>query len=842
MPPKRNLQNQRDEQTEALRDVLADFQRDLRDTLTNTAAVQPPLQRQVDEEDEDDFDENPFAGQQGRPVQQHQRQAIGDPRNDNHHWESGLKLDLPDFHGSLAPEELLDWISNVEEILEFKQVPSNMQVPLVLTHFRGRASAWWQQIKEQRARAGKDRIASWDKLKRLLRKSFLPYNFARTMYTRLQNLHQGTRSVDEYAADFFTLLARNNVNETEEQMVSRFMGGLKQQLQLQLLQFNPSSVSEAHQRALLIEQSSRGSSASWSSARTRSSGETSGGANTETGTSTTEAQRIQELSGNVASRFPRPASSKCFNCGEVGHRQANCMKRVFYSNDEVLYDGDDTDPQDKTEVDDKVAGDQGLLLVIRRNFLLPQGIEESWLRTNIFRSTCTIRGKVCRMIVDSGSLTNVISEDAAAKLALFTEPHPAPYKLVWINTMRELRITRRCRVPFSIGTNYRDLIYCNVIPMDACHLLLGRPWQFDRHTTHDGFHNTYSFCFEGKRITLLPAQETAESAAPSSSPPVPPQTNDHPKLVLLVDRTQFLAECVASDMGIVLVIKPSSSAVPTDVPSDFQQLVEDFGDVFPDELPSGLPPLRDIQHCIDLVPNAVLLNRPHYRMSPQEHDELRRQVEDFVAKGHLRESLSPCAVPALLIPKKDGTGRMCMINKITVRYRFPIPRLDDLLDQIGAASIFTKLDLKNGYHQIRIRLGDEWKTAFKTHEGLFEWLVMPFGLSNAPSTFMRVMNQALRPFIGRFVVVYFDDILIFSSSLSDHLHHLRDVLLVLRQEKLFGAAKKCSFGVAQVLFLGYIVSKTGLRVDPAKVEAIRSWPQPHTVTEVRSFHGLASFY
>jgi hypothetical protein len=253
-------------------------------------------------------------------------------------------------------------------------------------------------------------------------------------------------------------------------------------------------------------------------------------------------------------------------------------------------------------------------------------------------------------------------------------------------------------------------------------------------------------------------------------------------------------------MRFVVVRKPRVILISTsmdDLPEEVQELLDNFSEIVVDELPNSLSPIKSIIHHIDLIPGENLPNKVAYRLKPRENEEVKNQVQELLDKGLVRESLNPCVVPTMLSPKKYGGWKMCTysidINKITIRYRFPLPRIDDLIDCLSGENFFFKTDLKSGYHQIRMREGDDRKTYFKKNEGLYEWLVMPFGLTNAPSTFMRLMNEILKDFIGKFVVVYIEDILIFSRTKEEYLRHLTLVMRTLQQEKLLINLKKSSF-------------------------------------------------
>jgi hypothetical protein len=257
-------------------------------------------------------------------------------------------------------------------------------------------------------------------------------------------------------------------------------------------------------------------------------------------------------------------------------------------------------------------------------------------------------------------------------------------------------------------------------------------------------------------------------------------------------------------------------------------VVCEYPDVFPEDLP-GMPPDRDLEFIIDLMPGTAPIAKRPYRMVANELEELKKQLRELQEKGYIRPSSSPWGSPVLFVKKKDGSLRMCIdyrsLNEVTIKNKYPLPRIDDLFDQVKGAKYFSKIDLRSGYYQLKIRLSDIPKTAFVTHYGQYEFTVMPFGLTNAPAYFMNLMNKVFMEELDKFVVVFIDDILIYSKSADEHEQHLRVILNKLRAHELYAKFSKCEFWLQEVAFLGHIITVDGVKVDPEKQYRNGSNPQ-----------------
>jgi hypothetical protein len=305
---------------------------------------------------------------------------------------------------------------------------------------------------------------------------------------------------------------------------------------------------------------------------------------------------------------------------------------------------------------------------------------------------------------------------------------------------------------------------------------------------------------------------------------------------------EYVAENLVTDKAASnrVVLNKLDAASTMDV-----RTVSKFLDVFPEELP-GMPPDREIEFVIELVPvTAPIFKRP-YIMAANQLAELKEQLQELLDKGYIHPSASPWGAPVIFVPKKDGTQRMCVdyhsLNEVTIENKYPLPRIDDLFDQLKGAYVFSKIDLRSGYHQLKIRATDIPKTAFITQYGLYEYTVMSFGLTNAPAYFMYLMNKVFIEYLDKFVVVFINDILVFSKNEEEHDEHLRLVLQKLRENQLYAKLSKCEFWLKEVSFLGHIISKGGIYVDPSKVKSVLSWNTPQNVSDILSFLGLAEYY
>lgn len=789
----------------------------------------------------------------------------------------GVKFQIPPFKGKSDPEAYLEWELKIEHVFACNNYEEDQKVKLAAAHFSDYALVWWNKFAKERLRNEEPAVETWAEMKRIMRKRYVPSSHARDVKFKLQKLTQGSKSVEEYYKELEVLMLQANLEEDEEVTMIRFINGLsndvrdivelQEYVDMEELLHKATKVEQQLKRKGLARKSSTNSNSSW---RDRMKNE---------GPSTLSKPATKPQASASSKPLEQPSKKskevKCFKCQGMGHYAYECAsKKTMILKDDGDYTSESEGEQSEEEEE---AAMNGELLMIRRMLGSQQKPKKESQRENIFHTRCSVNGQICLMIVDGGSCTNVASERMVEKLNLVTKPHPWPYKLQWLSHYGEIQVSKQVEVDFSIG-KYRDKVLCDVVPMEASHILLGRPWQYDTNSDHNGSTNKISFQHHGQKITLKPLSprevredqkkmrekieqerkeksETLERKQKEKSETLEREQKEKSEILerkeICLIKKREVKRMIASKQILYLMfcknqILNTNTFENFELPSSVKSLLQDYEDVFPTSVPSGLPPLRGIEHQIDLIPGASLPNRPAYRSNPQETTEIQRQVEELLNKGWVRNSMSSCAVPVILVPKKDGTWRMCSdcraLNNITIKYRHPIPRLDDLLDELHGACYFSKIDLKSGYNQIRIKEGDEWKTAFKTKYGLYEWLVMPFGLTNAPSTFMRLMNHVLREFIGKFVVVYFDDILVYSTTLELHVEHLRSVLSMLRKEQLFANLEKCTFCTDHVVFLGFVVSSKGVQVDEEKIKAIQEWPTPKSVGDVRSFHGLASFY
>ena len=450
----------------------------------------------------------------------------------------------------------------------------------------------------------------------------------------------------------------------------------------------------------------------------------------------------------------------------------------------------------------------------------------------------TVTDHPARILLDCGASHNFVAANFVGIHQLTTSN--IPRVVVSVANGMESPIDRELKdFPLRIA-EFVDTVssaYVFDIPSSSDYdLILGLPWLFTNNPRIDWKRRTITICKNNPPVVLhsvpLSSLETFCSSADL-------ETSLHLLNAKQLTRCQQVYLITAK----MLDFLPSTTSSPVGQP--LQSVLRQFSDVFPDDL-HQLPPIRDIDHEIKLLDDTSPPVQQPYRMSPLELRELKHQLEQLLSKGFIRPSNSPYGAPVLFAKKKDGSLRMCVdyraLNKITIKNKYPIPRVDELLDQLSGATIFSRIDLKSGYHQIRINEEDVEKSAFRTRYGSFEFLVLPFGMTNAPPTFMRLMNSVFHQYLDEFVILYLDDILIYSRSEEEHLHHVRLVLQLLRRNQFFANRDKCEFGVDRIEFIGHIVTPQGIQVDERKVLAVKNWPVLKSSTDVRSFLGAVGFY
>ncbi|KAL4011458.1 hypothetical protein IC575_028517 [Cucumis melo] len=696
--------------------------------------------------------------------------------------------------------------------------PEDQKVQCAVFMLTDRGTAWWETT-ERMLGGGVGQI-TWQKFKESFYEKFFSASLRDAKRQEFLNLEQGDMTVEQYDAEF-DMLSRfaPEMIATEAARADKFVRGLRLNIQGLVRAFRPATHADALRLAVDLSLQERANSS-----KVAGKGLTSGQKRKAEQQPNPVPQRNFRLGGEFRRFQQKPFEAKeaargkplCTTCGK--HHLGHCLfgTRTCFKCRQEGHTADRCPMRLTGNAQNQEAGapHQGKVFATKKT--------EAEMAGTVVTGTLPVLGHYALVLFDSGLSHSFISSAFVLHARLEVEPlhHVLSVSTPSGECMLSNEKVKACQIEIASHVIEVTLLVLDMLDFDV---ILGMDWLAANHASID--------CSRKEVVFNSPSMASFKFKGEGS--------RSLPQVISAIRASKLLSQGTWSILASVVDTRE------VDVSLSSEPVVREYPDVFPEELP-GLPPHREVEFAIELESGTVPISRAPYRMAPVELKELKVQLQELLDKGFIRPSVSPWGAPVLFVKKKDGSMRLCIdyreLNKVTVKNRYPLPRIDDLFDQLQGAIVFSKIDLRSGYHQLRIKDGDVPKTAFRSRYGHYEFVVMSFGLTNAPAVFMDLMNKVFREFLDTFVIVFIEDILIYSKTEAEHEEHLRMVLQTLRDNKLYAKFSKYEFWLKQVSFLGHVVSKVGVFVDPAKIEVVTSWTRPSTVSEVRSFLGLAGYY
>eukprot|EP00253_Pinus_taeda_P018243 PITA_18243 len=736
------------------------------------------------------------------------------------------KIKPPHFDGE-QEEAAEAWLINMNKYFQLYEYDHNLKARLAIFQLQGKATLWWEEVKI--VKGVNEQTITWDNFQRYFKERYLTERFYDEKAKEFHDLRLGQQTMDEFITRFTSLLRYVPYIREEKAKVQRFVSSLPPYMRERIEFDNPKSMDEVIRKARICYQQSRQKGEvvgkKWNDRKGfKPMGNNKGNRNSGgKGNSKSPHNRIPD---RTTSKFRPNTEAKsngqqirldsegvtrppvqCWGCGGP-HYIKNCPQRKGTEQLSQIQEASTVGevgrsiPRINAALEDRQAEYQ------------PTMVE---FEGNISNLTVSI-------LIDPGATLSYVSPKVVERCKLQSTKFKNPW-LVQLATGAKRRVGAKIKDCSFTITGQPVMADLNVLPLGSYDILIGMDWLEKHWSLVDCKTKIIYF-----KDSLGNRKEMQGIKRPTQVRPI---------------TANQLAKCIRRGCQIYAVQvgyadSKDKTAILNNIP-----VIQEFTDVFPEEIP-GLPPKRNIDFTIELVPGAAPVSRAPYRMSVPELTELKMQLQELLDKNYIRPSVSPWGAPVLFVKKKDGTFRMCIdyrqLNKLTIKNKYPLPRIDELFDQVKGATVFSKIDLRSGYHQIRIKEEDIAKTAFRTRYGHYEFVVLPFGLTNAPATFMCLMNSIFHQYLDRFVLIFIDDILVYSRTVEEHQEHLRKVLQTLREHQLYAKFSKCDFFKEEIQYLGHVISKEGIAVDPEKIKAIMDWPVPKDVADIRSFMGLAGYY